>query len=389
MACFILLFIVILTTVSKVTLLHCFDQQLPASGDDIPDILQAAALQYCLVDNCTIMKIDTGEKLDIAYTTDSLIITTPTDGYTSVMIAKLEKELPCFTLSTTSDHGNNGQFIGSLVLATLISIVSGYNIVVHLVFKELRNTFGKLVILLSFSVVIECAVIVVMLIVHHVIVVSSWVICQVTTTAYMSTDISVEGFSTCVLTHLAYVLYRSYNRASEVSTGRSKHLLRRYITYVVSQMTFFLAIIISYDLLSGTGRYTLQSDGHCIFFDENSYATFFIWIINTIINKFAQISMLAIYLFYFYKIKKSISRRHKHKLSIVAITMGATIGLSQFIWITNSISGSDYSAITSITGAVFLLLQQCVITINFMCTDKMSRLCKELFQKNQVTPNAF
>ena len=67
-----LLFTVILTTVSKVKSLHCSDQQLPASGDD--DLQQVTTLQYCLVDNCTIMMIDAGEELDIVYTTDSLII---------------------------------------------------------------------------------------------------------------------------------------------------------------------------------------------------------------------------------------------------------------------------------------------------------------------------
>jgi len=54
--------------------------------------------------------------------------------------------------------------------------------------------------------------------------------------------------------------------------------------------------------------------------------------VSTIINKFAQIAMLVVYLSYFYKISRSISRQHSHKLSIVAITMGATIGLSELIW---------------------------------------------------------
>ena len=93
MACLTLLFIVILTTVSKVTSLHCSDQQLPPSGDD--DLQQVTTLQYCLVDHCTIMKINTGEKLDIVYTTDSLTVTTPTDGHTSEVITRLENELLC------------------------------------------------------------------------------------------------------------------------------------------------------------------------------------------------------------------------------------------------------------------------------------------------------
>ena len=83
-------FIVILTTASKVTSLHCYHQQLPASGDD--HLQQVTTLQYCLVDDCTIIKI--GEKLDIVYTTDSLIVTTPTDGHNSEVIAR-EKNDTC------------------------------------------------------------------------------------------------------------------------------------------------------------------------------------------------------------------------------------------------------------------------------------------------------
>jgi len=380
MACLTLLFIVILTTVSKVTLLNCSDQQLPASGDDMLDSQQVTALQYCLVNNCTIMMISSGEKLDIVYTTDSLIVTTPTDGHTSVVIAKLENELPCFTPLSPSDQGINGQFIWSLALAALTGIVSGYNVIVHLLFEELCNTFGKLIILFSLSVVMQCAVIVVMSIMHYAVAVNSWVICQIATTAFMTANISTECFATCILTHLAYVLYRSYYRVSETSMRQTKHFLRRYLAYAFGQIALFLAVITSYDLLSGTGRYALQPDGHCIFFNESSYTTFFILTTNTIISKFAQIAMLVIYLYYFYKINKNISRQHSHKLSIVAISMGATIGLSQFIWIANGISEGKFSAITGIMGAIFLLFQQCVITINFMCTDKMSRLCKERFQ---------
>ena len=45
------------------------------------------------------MMIDTGEELDIVYTTNSLIVTTPTGAQTSMMIAKQESEIPlvaCF-----------------------------------------------------------------------------------------------------------------------------------------------------------------------------------------------------------------------------------------------------------------------------------------------------
>jgi len=128
MGCVAVFFIVTLI-VSKVTSLHCSDQQLPASGDD--DLQQATTLQYCLVDNCTIMMIDTGEKLDIVYTTDSLIAIIPTDGCTATVISRADIEPPC--IETNID------------LIVLIVGTDGYIVVVHLLFiKQLHNLFGML-----------------------------------------------------------------------------------------------------------------------------------------------------------------------------------------------------------------------------------------------------
>ena len=51
----------------------------------------------------SIMKINTGEKLDIVYTTDSLIVTTPMDGHTSEIITRLEiKSLQMASLMITN-----------------------------------------------------------------------------------------------------------------------------------------------------------------------------------------------------------------------------------------------------------------------------------------------
>ena len=71
--CFTLLLISILSMASgRATLLYCSDVQSPASGSHNTDLSQVTTLQYCIIDNCTIMRIDTGQQLDIVYTTESL-----------------------------------------------------------------------------------------------------------------------------------------------------------------------------------------------------------------------------------------------------------------------------------------------------------------------------
>ena len=56
-------------------------------------VWQVTTLQYGLVDNCTIMRVDNGEILDIIYTTDSLLVTTPRGSQISLVVAKNEAEL--------------------------------------------------------------------------------------------------------------------------------------------------------------------------------------------------------------------------------------------------------------------------------------------------------
>ena len=96
--------------------------------------------------------------------------------------------------------------------------------------------------------------------------------------------------------------------------------------------------------------------------------------------------MLTAYLYYLYKINAEseyTQRQYSKQLLMVAISMGANynIGVSDFIWAISTIIELKDLPIVLIIGAIFLLIQQCVIVITFMCTPKMSRLCKGLFSK--------
>ena len=67
--------ITILTVASGATPLYCSDVQSPTGGSGHnTDPSQVTTLQYCIIDNCTVMRIDTGQQLDITYTTESLLI---------------------------------------------------------------------------------------------------------------------------------------------------------------------------------------------------------------------------------------------------------------------------------------------------------------------------
>ena len=215
-ACLSLLFIVILTTVSKVTSLHCSDQQLPSSGDG--DLQQVTTLQYCLVDNCTIKRIDTGEEVDIVYTTDSLIVTTPTDGRTSVVIALITQSL------------------------------SWYIIAIHLMFKELQTLFGKLLMLYNIAVVflsIGFAGIFIRLL--HV-ALNSLAFCYGTRIGYMLSVVTLEALGTSLLHHFVVTLRCCYKLRPGMSEQTSQHHFREY-TMATTFLVLFL--IISYNAVTG------------------------------------------------------------------------------------------------------------------------------------------
>ena len=384
MACVVFLLLVVCTA-SEATLVYCSPSDYIGSGS-MDDLQQVTTLQYCVVDNCTIMRIDTGQELDVVYTTESIIVINPTDGQTSSVIARHDNELACVlpdSMVHLDDHIS--QFIGTMIISTLVITVSSYILIVHLLFKQLHNLMGKLMISYNFTLVCHCIIISVWLLLCYQIPVNSQITCHSINILFIITYLGSESIATCILTYLANLMYYSYN-LKQMSKSKSKFLFKCYTAYVIGTIIFYLFVIIAYDLKTGNGKYTIDPlHGYCKFFtDEITYNTYSITNIDTVLNKITQIVMLIAYLYYLYKINAEneyTQRQYSKQLLMVAISMGANIGVSDFIWAMSIITELGDSPVISITGAIFLFIQQCVIMITFMCTPKMSRLCKEMFSK--------
>ena len=385
MACLTLLLIIILTMASGATPLYCSDAQSPASGShNTADLSQVTTLQYCIIDKCTIMRTDTGQQLDIIYTTESLLIVTPIDDHTSMVVTKIaDDNLPCL------DYHNHttSQIVGPLTLTSLIIMVSGYILLVHLLFKELRTLFGKLLIFYSLSIVSMSAAAIALFLMHRWIIVKSEIICYTAMMTFMITYTSIELFATNLLTHLAYVMYRCYNLKAEISKRRSQILFRCYLAYALITLILFFFVTIAYDWRTGNGRYTLLPNGHCNFISTYSYKTLILNDTFVFINKLIQIIMLLTYLVYFYKFNVNIGAgnvnvlQYNQELLKIAIAMGATIGLSFFVYAI-LIFGPEYSNIIGISGTALLFIQQVLIMSIFTYTKKMSTLCKAYFSRD-------
>ena len=120
MSYIVLFFLLILTTTQATSLHHCNSDV--ASG--MADLQQLTTLQHCLIDNCTIIRIDTGQQLDIVYTTQSHLVVTPTDAQTSMFISKNDPELFCSTSNTTNNFAIIIQVSMGRIMAMLVGLVS-------------------------------------------------------------------------------------------------------------------------------------------------------------------------------------------------------------------------------------------------------------------------
>ena len=237
-----------------------------------------------------------------------------------------------------------------------------------------------LLIFYSLSIVSMCADIFALLLMNRWIIVKSGIICYTAIMTFMITYNSVELFATNLLTHLAYIMYRCYNLKEEISKRKSQFLFRCYLAYALTMLILLFFVTIAYDWRTGNGRYTLLPNGHCNFINTYSYKTLIFSDTFVFINKLIQIIMLLAYLIYFYKFNVNVGTgntnvEYNRELVKIAIAMGATIGLSFFVY-SFVIFDPEYAHIIGISGTVLLFIQQVLIMSIFLCTKKMSTLCK-------------
>ena len=172
------------------------------------------------------MRIDTGQKLDIVYTTENFLIVTPKDGRTSMVITKIDDELRCLGYHNTSDTNLNTIHAVIVPLALMVSVGT---LIIHLFFKDLRTSlFGKLLMFYNLAIVIITCGFTFLQVTRRWITVNSPTMCHTATITTFLGIAGIEVFATNILTHLAYIMHRCYHLRSQISKKRSNYLFRRY-----------------------------------------------------------------------------------------------------------------------------------------------------------------
>ena len=379
----VLFFLLIITVTQTTPLHHHCNSDVYSSASGVDYLKQPTTLQYCLIDNCTIIRNDTGQQLDIVYTTQSHLVVTPTDGQTSMLISKNDPELFCFTPNTTEDDFDIIQVIG-IIIITFIALVSGCIAVVHMMFKELRNTFGKLMMFSNIAQFCQCIVVIVLSILHSNIQVHTTMPCYLFNFLFMQFGVLDEAFATTFLAYLAYIMYYSY-RGREVTKEINKKLYKYAVRYVLGLLLLFDIFVVGYDFGTGTYQHTLLPNGHCSFIVQSEYNTIVLLHAYGYTNEFIQMLLLVTFFVYNFKLNKmltivrhmpSTDTQQNRLLFKIALTMGTTLGISQIVFASSWFFDSEFGI--QIAG-LFIVIQQCVIMSLFVCSKKTSRLCKERF----------
>ena len=147
---------------------------------------------------------------------------------------------------------------------------------------------------------------------------------------FMSTALS----AICVLVLLAHFMYCSHRLQQEMSERASKQVFRCCAIYIVSTVLLVLVffLMICYDMVIDSGRYTIQPDSYCTLAIDGTYKAVVLPLIIVMINKVAHIVAFSFYLYYMYKLKQdNIKQELLRQLHKIAIAMGSAIGLSAFI----------------------------------------------------------
>ena len=287
------LFLLVVSTGVETT---CSDQGGGASG--MVDPQQATTLQYCLIDDCTISRIDTGERLDIIYTTNSLLVVTPIGSHTSMTITKNEDQSPCVPMDVSFNLGPV-YAVNIVILTTLSAAI----VVVHLMYKELQNVFGKLLVSYNFALLLKLIGIFVLSFLHFQVAANSQVTCQFLFFIFMCGDMIHEGFATTILAYLAYIVYCGY-KLRKLSNDDFKKMYKHGCFYTFGTTGLFAFFVVSYDLAMDNGKNAILPDGHCSFLGLDYTDTVKISQVHITFNKIVQIILFVVYLFYFYKLNK-------------------------------------------------------------------------------------
>ena len=345
-------------------------------GSGVDAAEEMITLQYCIIDNSTILKLDTGEQLDIIYTKDSILVVIINDSQTTIAIPRLYNEPVCNMNNFPRDlEVSTLQYIFASVWTALILSITGYNIIKHLLYEEFHNLMGKLLMTYSFFLAVRTICFFMMLMLIHKFSINSNTVCLIIKLLLIATNIGYEATATCILVHCAYHFRKSY-KMIPVNPREDKRLSRRYFGYIIGIITISLFMMLTYDL--GTSISNGKFNGHCSIRDPIYHTLLTIMYAVVTGNGLTQIAVFIVFLYYWYKMWKSrdiADYQINKEIFLISVGMGATISTANFFyfasWINARVNGTGLSVLVELIGSLMLVLQQFIIAGSLRWVEKI------------------
>ena len=338
------------------------------SGVDDPDS-KVITLQYCIIDNSTILRLDTGDQLDIVYTKDSTLVVTMKDSQTTIEVPRLYNEQVCSMDDLPVDiNVSTPIYIYAAVWNALMLSVTGYNIAIHRLYKKLRDPTGQLLTLYSiFLALRSVAFFMIVTFIYKFPISSDFnYMCHIVKLVLVSTDIGYEAIATCILAQSAYHMRQSYKMIS-INSREDKVAWGYYLSYIIGTIAIAMLLILTYDVGTTEGRYY----GYCSKHDPIYFIMVTLMHIASTLNALIQIAMFIVYLYHWYKMRNSkdiTDYQINKKIFRIAIAMGATISIANFFYfidwmiiIARDDDDKNSTLLTEFIGSAMLLLQHSII----------------------------
>ena len=208
---------------------------------------------------------------------------------------------------------------------------------------------------------------------------SQLISCHLFSLCLIVLPVSHQATATCILHCFAYVLYRS-SKLQRITKEETLSIYRWYITFILVAMFLVAFLATSYDLGVNQGAHILPN-GDC---NNAAHLVMIFVTISDSIQKTTQIALFLAYLYYKHQLNKDVQsstilRSQEKLLHLIAIAMGATIGISHLLF---AIFVIFKVQILFTISWLFFLIQQFVIMMTFLCTKKTRKMCKEHFSKD-------
>ena len=124
-------------------------------------------------------------------------------------------------------------------------------------------------------------------------------------------------------------------RSDKFRRGMPKYVFKSYMAYILGTLVIFNVFLLILDEVTGDTDQLLLPSGHCDVPTVRLYNNMTVMTIYGFVNKFVQLVLFGVYMFYYYKYVTEMESPLKliqDRLAKIAIIIGATVGLHKVLF---------------------------------------------------------